>query len=158
SLEKVSALVPKLYQIHKLRNENWLALQNPLSDASKTFKSLQEQITGDLAGVSKWLNEVPRFTNVELKKVSEALIPNTSIFTSGGEQEIKKYYKFVNDIQDYFNTTLSNLKEPQRNIIRQDLGYNSFPALGGAIKTPGMEPGRIQGAAEPTQKVGGEQT
>jgi hypothetical protein len=155
SMEHISSLTEDLFKIHNLRLNHAGMLQFPLSDASNEFNTLEEKIGGDLAGVSKWLNSVPRFTNVELGQVKKALLPDKSIFTHTGSMEFTKYEKFVKDVQDSFNTILNDIPEGQRNQIRDRLGLNSFPYLGSAIKTPGASVNSIQGASQPSPQVGG---
>ena len=156
-LEHVSSLTEDLYKLHQLRLKHPLAIQFPLNGPGNEFTTLNEKLGGDLAGVSKWLNSVPRFTNVELGKVKDAILPSADIFHHTGSMEYTKYEKFVKDIQDSFNTILSDVPEKQKNIIRQKMNLNNFPYLGNAIKSPGTPVNQIGGSVQPTETRGGAQ-
>jgi hypothetical protein len=84
------------------------------------------------------------------------ILPNTSLSHTGA-YEFTKYEDFVKDIQDSFNTILSDVPENQKNLIREKFGLNRFPYLGNAIKQPGVPVERIGGGTQPTQQEGGKQ-
>ncbi len=155
-LEKVASLVDKIKQLADIRKDHPFLLQMPMGPIVDKWNSLQEQIKGDLAGVSKWLNSVPRFTNVELSKVQDALLPSSDWIHHGAAEEYKKYYKFVEDIQNSFNTILSDVSEPQRAAIRAKMNLDKFPFIGNAIKAPGAPVPRIGGAVQPSERTGGQ--
>jgi hypothetical protein len=156
SLESMAAFVPILYRMNELNRDNPNLINFPNSEPAREFNALKAEAGKYIPGVAKAISTIPRLSNVDVNLYIKGLIPEPSIQlpliggTTSPKFEGGKYNDFVTkDVQDAFNTNTSMLPKAQRDIMRDNLGYNKFPYLKSAITAPGTSPAGIPGATPP---------
>jgi len=137
NLNNLAKVLPDLYNLHKIRNDNWLQLQLPFSPASRDFSSTKDRVEASVPTMIKALTGLTRYNTAEAEKITRGLIPNTNIWTSSASEESKKFNNFVtHDIQDAFREGLGNLPQKQQDLYRTQL---NLPDLTNATYAPGVE-------------------
>lgn len=155
-LNEMAKAAPILKQMALLQANNTgigpSNIWNPLSDAGKDFKRLEDELGPHLGAITRVLSGVRRLNKNDIDLFEQGLTPSKAPWARQTDG-IDRYNQFITGIQNDYNTVLSTLPDGQRaNLIKQG-GGTSMPYLNKVLLQPGVTPGTPQGMTPPVVGV-----
>lgn len=149
-LEEVSKAVPLLKEMAEIRASSGTSFV-PGTDAYKLFEADKDKLGKYTANITRVLGNIRRLNTQDVELTLNSMIPSRAPW-KGATTGIDKYNEFVTSLQNDFNTATNTLPKNQQDLIRQRLGYNSFPYLNKLTSAPGQQVGTPQGMTPPGGK------